>query len=543
MLKEKNHFLFFNLILILILLATSLLPFLVHSFQTPKGYTYLGTEKFHNDYFGMLATIDRGAATPLANFLQVLNGVHIEFLLIGKASHLLGVTSPIIIYHLSRLALFSVFLLGLYLFFKKMLKSQKAVFIALLSSFLVISPPLLRADGTGLTFDKISFFELPSFAERLTLYHHHLIGSSLLLIIIYLIIKNRLRWNFKNFVLTFLLTLSMGYIHASQNLILLPGLFIFAASLTLKSVRNKSSKIPVVNEIIVYLFLLLATVLPLFYLESSFRTSETNKLPLIQEIFFSAEDSKEPLPLMLYAYFSSVSLLIIPSFLYLKKNYRNDENLFFLSYALSGLLFFLFTFQVLGVSRVRLSQTAFFLPFAFFTASYFKRSFLATKTKAAFIFVGLFLLGLPSNLVSLDKNLTDYSQKNLPEFTYIETGEFEAIQKARELLKNTSPEDSFLSHQDDGAIISAFTNRPTFIQDPLNSVDFIERRIKVIRLYNADLTVKDAQEFLRNNNIKLIYLSDKEKEILENNVDLEKTYPFIKLVFRNNSAELFTVNF
>jgi hypothetical protein len=543
MLKEKNRFLFLNLILILIILAISLLPFLVHSFQTPKGYTYLGTERFHNDYFGMLAMINRGGTTSFANFTQVLNGVHIEYLIIGKIGHLLSITSPIIIYHLSRFALFSLFLLGLYLFFKKTLKSQRAVFVAIISSFLIISPPLLQTDGEGFTLDKISFFALPSFAERLMPYQHHLIGSTLLLIIIYLIMKNHLLWNFKGFALTFLFILLMGYIHASQNLILLPGLFIFATLIIIKSIRNKTPKIPVINEAIIYFLFLLATVLPLFYLESSFQRSEANKLPLAQEIFFSTEDSKEPLLLMLYAYFSSVSLLIIPSFLYLKKNYQKDENLFFLSYALSGLFFFLFTFQILGASRVRLSQTAFFLPFAFLAASYFEQLLLTKKRGATILLIILLLISLPPNLVSLNRNLFNYSLKNLPEYSYIETGRFEAIQEAGKLLKNTSPEDTFLSHQDDGAIISAFTNRPTFIQDPLNSVDFIERRIKVIRLYNADLTVKDAREFLLVNNVRLIYLSDKEKEILENDVNLEKTYPFIKRVFKNNSTELFMVNF
>ena len=110
----------------------------------------------------------------------------------------------------------------------------------------------------------------------------------------------------------------------------------------------------------------------------------------------------------------------------------------------------------------------------------------------------------------------------------------------RWLKINTKSDDVVLAEVTASNYIPAYSGNTVYFGQ-LNTVNYEKKEIEAKNFLKGVLTVSEAENLLKNGRIKYIFYSVQEKETSKN-LDLIKTYPFLKSVYNNQNVEIFRVS-
>ncbi len=111
----------------------------------------------------------------------------------------------------------------------------------------------------------------------------------------------------------------------------------------------------------------------------------------------------------------------------------------------------------------------------------------------------------------------------------------------RWLKINTKSDDVILAEVTASNYIPAYSGNTVYFGQ-LNTVNYEKKETEAQSFFKGLFTISDAENLLNKGRIKYIFYSMQEKEISKN-LDLTKTYPFLKIAYENPLVEIYKVNF
>lgn len=207
-------------------------------------------------------------------------------------------------------------------------------------------------------------------------------------------------------------------------------------------------------------------------------------------------------------------------FFYHKKN----PEMIFLNFWI--ILSFLLSILPLGVGRLFLSSIIF--PIGVLLTIYIKREFGHIKYFAIFVMSISLILSIPSSLFIFDKRIKEVHAPNIWYYfpkTWKYSFDF--------LIK--SERDGVLAVPPISQYISAFTGKHVYIGIKDQTPDFNNRLVEAEKFYSGQMTLKEADAFLTDNNISYIF-SQTDSVFSKKN-----PYPFMINVYKNKDVEIFAI--
>lgn len=539
-------------LLVVILLAFSLSPFIYRSLLTPPDNVFLGTEGFHIGYYNALSLMIRGMNgfwDPLKLFSFPL--AHFELPLMGWIGGIFSLPVDFA-YHFFRSIIILALPLSAYWFFSSIFEKPAERLTAFLLAFLVGAFPVFWVKNDwGRFATEVNFYQPPDFLLRLIRYPHNLLGATLVLVIITIFFKFISSKEAKKsyLLIAALLAVLVGLINVPNAvffglavMIFVPLLFFF--QLKLKTERRDWIKI--------ILFLGIASVAfagPLFYFKWIYTTTAYLAVSASAERGFSAIDFREPLLPLAWGYFVSVGPLVFLSLFGLKKFWQelDQKRLFIFSYLLAGLLFFFLGFYLLGTSRLRHHHTPFYIPWAILaTYGFFSLStWLQRRTKKlkpftihASLFIILIIISLPTYANALQREFTRFgTPPNLDPYVYPKKEWFAAVAW---LGDNSCWFERVLAGQRASTIIPAFSGNLVYWPniDELSSPEGQQREVNSKLILGGKVDKDELGLLLVREKISLIFIGVEERGM---GVDFSETPDFLHLIFSNDEISIYEV--
>ncbi len=195
----------------------------------------------------------------------------------------------------------------------------------------------------------------------------------------------------------------------------------------------------------------------------------------------------------------------------------------------------LFWATSLGISKIRLLDTAFYIPLGILAAESLKiihNKFL--KMHFNLILPMIFLIfSFTTSLYYLKRVLKSYQEMPIYTNIYIPEDSMQAIR----FISNNIPKNSIiLSNEYAGNLIPIYAPVISYFGHINMTADFAAKQNNAWRFYSLRMTDSEALEFLKKNNISVIYYGPDEGKL--NQKDLP--YSFLKPVFKNNSVTIYS---
>ncbi|MBI3385001.1 hypothetical protein HY030_02295 [Candidatus Gottesmanbacteria bacterium] len=568
--KKDFPFLF---LISLILLILQYSPYVYHLHQTPPDRVYLGAERYTPDYYIYLFYTNQGFLnrTTVSDFYTNVphddSFVHIEYLVMGKIGHLLGL-SVVAAFYLFRSLFLIIYILTSFWFITKFIKDTLWQKLTLILSFFYGGLFWPEITKTGLNLKAyFDFYQPPDLINRLGFEPHKLIGMSLFLIILYLSYKTYK--TYKTYIILFSLTLLAGLIHGITSISLIFTIIFYLLLKVIIHILNnkKPHLVGLLKSAKYYLFLAFLS-LPLLYWQWVFSKNSAWQNASWWEHYFVQADFKSPLLPTLLGFLVVLGPLIFLSLLGLKQFLQKTQQLglLLLSFLSSNIFLFFLGFYFLETSKQRYFQTPYLLGWSILAMyglidliekirrrlTNFLRSPIPSERrgiltpqenlvnrhrKLLIITTTIILIfGLPNFKQGLDRELYQFGKTpNLDLFSYPPKPWYESLVWAKD---HTEANDVFLSLPNAGHVIPAISGRRVFLGDFFHTPGYYDKLPFVTKFYGGQMTKEEVKKILSREHINYIFVGYEEKAL----GDITKYQPgLFSEVFKNNEVVIYKV--
>jgi len=285
----------------------------------------------------------------------------------------------------------------------------------------------------------------------------------------------------------------------------------------------------------------LITSLPLIYL---YQKSFTHPWNIISPVDLAYNISSKINCWQFFLGIGPTLILAIIGYLLILKQKKENIILEFLGpWSIIYILGFFSFFKLLKFNSIRFLQTPFFVFLGILSTLALKKltsSCYQKRIKQKIVIVAttilIIILSLPSLYTSFKLNFENFY---LNQFTWIYASK-EKHQALTWLCQNTKENDVVFSTEDNGLLIAALCGNFTYLTNhaqPLNSYVKLKQNVKDILKQN--LKDNKACSFLKQENIKFIFLGPEERQ-LNNNMRLR--YSCLGQAYQNSQVIIYQVN-
>lgn len=277
-----------------------------------------------------------------------------------------------------------------------------------------------------------------------------------------------------------------------------------------------------------------ANYLPLFYIlipslvTNLFISSQISSNGTFQSVL--SQNLPTPNPLLLLSGYGIITLLILYSLLFIKKN---EKTLFLLTWFVAS---FILSFTPFGFSR-------FFLRGLFFPTvilSVLAINDLTKKIKVNYFifYILFFILILPANLKIFSERITATKSNN--PWYYLSKSEFEGI---KFLNAKTDNKSGVLTLYNLGNLIPAFSHNTVYFGHFLQTPDANNKLQNAYLFYSNQFPEEKAREFIKQNHVKYIFYGKEEKATKTySKIKNDKlNYQFLFPVFQNSEIKIYSL--
>lgn len=193
------------------------------------------------------------------------------------------------------------------------------------------------------------------------------------------------------------------------------------------------------------------------------------------------------------------------------------------------------------VMKRRFSETGMFIPLSILASwwlvEYMKKSSFNFVTIKKWITLSLILVvGVTSNALTYQVVFLELVSPKESIKIFISKKTIDAL---RWVSYHTDPQSIVLGTLQTGNIIPVYARRHTFFGHIPETVDGKEKNMKVEAFYRGAMNEKQAHQFLLDNHISIVLVTEYEKERIKNNPKFP--YPFLKELYNNGEARVFSV--
>lgn len=491
--------------IIVIVISLSFIPLIKASASAPPNTVFTMVHNYILDYYIYLYHIAQGQNGNLISYELHTSEPHIGTLTRIEYTLPTFIISPLklppyIVYHYLRLFYAIFFALSVYYFVSLFAKNSfQRIFLFFLS---YASAGFIKITTEGPTTFITHLTQIDAM-RRSTFIPHYTLSNGLFLFILAFIFKNRVA---PAAVLLFFLTLINPF-HSIIILIVLSISFVLRKF----SLRNLLFLLLSFLPSFLYVFFVYSQE-PLSIIKvweskqfDDFAFNFKNYLLTIGPIIFLSPFGA--LIALKKGGLKNISIVVITIIIYI---FLSSTKLFFIT-GISNFRFYGFpTFVFLGI-------------FAFYTINLIKKPFVKHALFAIMIIISSFFY------------LTVYRQissefKNYPYNAYIP----KELHDGFLWIKNNSLQnDIVLTRFITGNMLPAFSARRVFIGHQITTINFPQKLALVEKFYTNQMTAPEAQKFLKDNNITLVFVGLEESSINVNQ------YPFLKPAYKNSSTTIY----
>jgi hypothetical protein len=421
--------------------------------------------------------------------------------------------NQVFLYHLSRLAIGSLYLLVIYYFLSLFLKNPLERLCAFSLSIFTSSLPKFENGQLSIFLSQHTFLDA---LFRPTFIPQHLLRHLFLYLLIIFFLKKNLPLLI---IFSFLLALSAPH----SSLIFLLTTFVFLAVNSAK--KQKTAK----QSLLLLAVLFFPALIGVYFLNQSFQS------PYGQTVKAWDANLLPPLPLLSFAAALGPTFFLALPALFNKKTYQ--KKFFFLPL----FLFFALIFTVspvekfLPISHLRFLQIPLFPILSILSIQGIKTVF---KKDLFLILVTTLsiLISIPSYLYTF-REQTTYHLKNPTNF-YIKKTELEALNF---LDKNTNRNEAVFTGQFNGNLLPGFTDNSVYVGHIIGTFQYAEKAQIAENFFQGKLSPSTALALFEKNEIKYIWFGEDQAFFGTN---LPQTYPQLnlKIIFQNLSVTIYKVN-
>lgn len=530
------------LLLTLVVMVITALPYIFGYLRTPTGTTYTGihalTPGDFNVYYSYLEQAKQGHylfQDLYTSEKQPYPYIQPFWLGIGLFAKVFNLPNWLAV-QFSRLLLIPIFVFIAYLFIsylfsEKQIRKLAIFFLLFTSGSGAILSPFLESGKyiAGGYYHWPMDLWVPEATTFLSLYHlPHILASSILFLLVFLFVLLAFENNSYHYsILGGIVLLFWLFFHPFHffTVFIVLVVYLFALSIIRKKIQFNKIK---------HFLIVLSLALPaVIYYTVMQKIDPLTTGRAIQNVLTT------PVPWMLLISYGVTGMLAIAGF-YLIIKKAKSEKLFFvsiwfvvqLSLLYSPLMFQRRLSQNFHFPIIILSVVALCTVYQFFSKRMYAGRFkLILENKILFAFSFLIVLAF-SNLYAVANDLSLYSNNSYPYF-YLEDNHLEAITW---LKSNLSPNKIVLSEWDNGNFIPGISGRKVYAGHGVETIDYLKKQDEIEWFFSNDGESEKKQEFLREREIDYIFYSENEKALGSFDPNTKK---YLQEVFKNNSVTIY----
>lgn len=462
---------------------------------------------------------------------------HTYYTLIGKFAAIFRL-QPDVSYHAARIVSVEVFILAVFFLSGMLLGPKLALWGAVFALVGNISPPFVFPQAIHVTWYPYGFPWWMTFEalERLYGVPHHIIGPALFIVSLILFVRYFRSKKTINIIMASILLFVSSIIYPPM---LFPVVFALPLSFTLFTVRNTViAKKLTVNRIFfagiaIIFYAALASYMLLKFQEDQgypwnmIRTWEINRWNF-QEPGFNMQ-----VPLV----FGILPLVALPAVI--KAIITGEFEWMYISVWAYLPFILLPLVYVLGIPKMRLFETAPFVPFGLLAArSIFTVLPPVRKNLLQIILVCIFLSTSALATVPILKyriESIDYFLAHKPlNHSHIPLASYHALEFMKEMIPKNS---IILSDFTMGNTIPGFIASRSYFGHTFDTIYFEQKQEEVKRFFSMTMTDEDAREFIRKRSIDFVYYGPDEKLLSIKPMQ----YTFLKKIYGKDGVEIYQV--
>ncbi len=453
--------------------------------------------------------------------------MYFYYIILGKVASVAQVSPPFI-YHFTRIMTAELYVMAIYLINFVIIGGDFALWGALFGLMGTIALPFFY----GAASSNISWWMELEALQRLNNTPHHLAGQALLLIILSFILFPSTAKKRIFVIIPALLSVLTAFIYSPSLIPLIFGLplpfFIYYLIRFIKGRRLEFNYAEIYLPFTVFLSSSLAYFVVLFLTQN----------PYSREIWTNWEIRTWNLDEPFFNRFFILSYGLLPCLAlpalrkYIQSVSWKKIFIFFWPLLPVVLLFFATS---LGISKIRLLDTAFYIPLGILAALSLKilhKKFL--KIHFNLILPIMFLIfSFTTSLYYL--KLVNKTYQEMPVYTniFIPQDSIEALT----FISKSIPKDSIIfSDEHIGNLIPIYGPVISYFGHVNMTANFADKQNNVWRFYSLRMTDSEAREFLKKGNINFVYFGPEERGISQKDLP----YSFLKPVFKNNSVIIYS---
>ncbi|MCK4744782.1 hypothetical protein KAS41_01855 [Candidatus Parcubacteria bacterium] len=538
--KKAEYRLVFIVSVIIIILTTA--PYLFGYFNAPAGHQYLGIHLAPADLFvyeSYIAQAKNGnflLENLFHNELPAEKNINIFWLIIGLFAKIFNL-APIIAFHISRIFLIPICLICLYwliaYFFQDVLKRKTALIITAFSSGLgaVFSVSLQFFEYYD---DNLGYYNWPldlwSAESHLFLSFYqtpHFIASFVCLILIFLFFLLSFRTNKIKF--SFLAGVIALFFFNFHPFFLITFFSVIPTYLiVIFLLKQKKNFLNGLKHFFVICFISSPSIL-YHFLNFLFN-------PIVQQKAEQNLCKTTSLFLTIISYGIPLFLAIYAIYYLIKNKKIDNRNLFLIVWLMINFIiiylpFLKFQRRLVEGMQIPIAFLATIALFVIYNKLKEKKILPFFQNKLSF-FCLMVILSISNIYVMLDNTALIYKQH--PIF-YIPNENIEAMGWMK---KNIDLNKTTISHPMIGNFIPAKADRRVYCGHWVETVNYQEKRARVLWIFKGNNKDDQKKEFLRNSRIDYIFYSDYEKSLGEFQPP-EKDY--LEKVYQNEEVEIYKV--
>lgn len=532
-LLNRNFLIFFLVANIYLVLSN--IPLITLSLKTPAHTTFFYSQPLHlYDYNGYLSFITLGKndywlyRNPYSSEKQPASFMYFYYIILGKVASITHVSPPFI-YHFTRIITGELYVMAIYLINSVIMGGEFALWGALFGLTGTIALPFVYGAASG----NIPWWLEMDALQRLNNTPHHLAGQAFLLIIISLIfIQVRVK-KYSVIIIAVILSILTAFIYSPGLIPLIFGLplsfFIFYLIRFMKTRRLEFDYAEIHLPLTVFLSSSLAYFAVLFLTQNSYS----------REIWTNWEIRTWNLDEPLFNRFFILSYGLLPCLALpaLRKYIQSVswKKIFICLWPLLPVVL-LFLATPLGISKIRLLDTAFYIPLGILAAESLKILHKKYPKKHVNLLLPiLFLLfSFATSLSYLKQVFKTY--REMPTYTNIFIPQ-DSIEALAFISKNIPKDSIIFSDEHIGNLIPIYAPVISYFGHVNMTADFAAKQNNVWRFYSLRMTDAEAREFLKKSNISFVYFGPEERGISQKDLP----YSFLKPVFKNNSVIIYSL--
>ena len=517
-------------ILSLILFLLSNLPLIIYARRATPGTVfpyYHGTAPFdYNVYLSVITLgkngywLNRDAFTSENTKPGIF---YFYYILVGKLAKITSLWQPVA-YHLARIFSVGLFLTAVFLVCREIGGRLMGFWSSILAVTVTIPPIFLFGEKEALNKYSPWWNQLEAL-KRLDNLPHHLFGQALLLISIIFIFKFLKSRNLSSLVFSSLAIITTGIFFP-------PAMMPIAFMMPLALLVSRNFKSLFLNrETAGLLIIFFSSIVPL--LISFWQTKQG--YPWTVWIAWEIDKWNYHEPNFNRALLFSFNLLPLTALPAVVSAIRKEDlKILFLSFW-AYMPFLLLPFvNTLGIGKLRLIDSAPFIPFSILTV---QSLFLILKNKPLKILYAVLILSisatsLPVGIPSFVRYIT--AAKTAPIYKNLFISE--DVWKTIDFIGNSLPADSLiLSNDVTGNILAAYAPVKVYFGHINQTMNFDDKQNNTRLFYSGQFSASQASSFLKKNNISYVYYGEEEMTLGDSKID----YPFLEKIYERDGIIIF----